>query len=120
MSRESSCRPSPVRVAEARNMFDLKQDKDNNGTFPHELLKRTALVTRLLVEEGVVQDDVLRLTCDISLQCEELINDGNQINQDSLKILLCKIAGLLRKVRPVDLDLLLQLLNKLQPDLILK
>lgn len=107
--------------------LDSDEDDDNNteeesikklnnepfdvNAFLRDLFERMADVKRLLEEEGAVQDDALELAHDIFEQCHEFANGDSQIDRASLRELLCKTAELLHKVRPVDLDLLIQLLK---------
>ena len=68
-----------------------------------DLVERMAKVECLLKEECVVLSDTLNLAHDILAQYQD-------VNECSLKDFYSKISELLHKVRPVDLDLLLQLL----------
>ena len=68
-----------------------------------DLVERMAKVECLLKEEGVVLSDTLNLAHDILEQYQD-------VDECSLKDFYSKISELLHKVRPVDLDLLLQLL----------
>ena len=68
------------------------------------LVERMAKVECLLKEEGVVLSDTLNLAHDILEQYQD-------VDECSLKDFYSKISELLHKVRPVDLDLLLQLLR---------
>ena len=68
-----------------------------------DLVERMAKVECLLKEECVVLSDTLNLAHDILEQYQD-------VDECSLKDFYSKISELLHKVRPVDLDLLLQLL----------
>jgi len=82
--------------------FDSKQ-------FIRHLLERMTKAKSLLEEEGVVQVDVLKLAQELSDQCQAI--DQGDIKASQIEALLAQVGQLLRTVRPVDLDLLLELLQ---------
>mmetsp|Transcript_26606 Transcript_26606/g.63799 ORF Transcript_26606/g.63799 Transcript_26606/m.63799 type:complete len:372 (+) Transcript_26606:1239-2354(+) len=89
----------------------LNEDPLDMEAFLCVLLERATRVKCLLKEEGAAQDDYL-LACDLFDLCQEFYMGGfQQLGLAGLKTLLCKTADLLHKVRPVDLDLLLQMLQ---------
>lgn len=91
---------------------DVGGEQMDPGTFLRRLTDRAAEALVLLEEEGSAPPDALELARGLSERCRSLAGGGAAFDRASFEaLLLGEAVELLRRVRPVDLDLLLQLLR---------
>ena len=96
-------------------MLEVRDQHDDDGPFDMNALlcdsvERMAKINHLLKEEGVVQDDILNMARELLNQCHDIVKGCVLEDAASLKGIVSKVSALLNQVRPVDLDLCLQLL----------
>ena len=82
--------------------FDLE-------SFLSSLSNQMTQAVILLEKEGLV--DPLEWASELSKRCQSFTNGGVEVNVSVIKTFLGDIAKLLHKVRPVDVELLLELLQ---------
>ena len=84
--------------------------------FLQQVSWRMTKAETLLEKEGAVQEDAWKLARELSEQTTRAIHNSEEIHPEidcstRIEALLAQVGQLLRMVRPVDLDLLLQLLQ---------